>query len=36
MDYAMHRFRTQLAAPFAEVMKLGRVNPPEYRTSRSA
>src|ERR1041385_4895476 len=27
MDYAMHRFRTQLKAPFAEVMKLGRINP---------
>src|SRR5438045_3916059 len=27
MDYAMQRFRTQIAAPFAELMKLGRVNP---------
>jgi len=27
MDYAMHRFRTQIPAPFAELMKLGRVNP---------
>jgi glycogen phosphorylase len=27
MDYAMHRFRTQLPVPFAEMMKLGRVNP---------
>jgi starch phosphorylase len=27
MDYAMHRFRGQMQAPFAEVMKLGRVNP---------
>ena len=27
MDYAMHRFRTQIPAPFGEVMKLGRVNP---------
>jgi starch phosphorylase len=27
MDYAMHRFRTQIGAPFAELMKLGRVNP---------
>ena len=27
MDYVMHRFRTQLQAPFAEIMKLGRVNP---------
>jgi starch phosphorylase len=27
MDYAMHRFRSQIPAPFAEVMKLGRVNP---------
>src|SRR5262245_4527639 len=24
MDYSMHRFRTQLPVPFAEVMKLGR------------
>ena len=27
MDYAMHRFRGRLSIPFAEVMKLGRVNP---------
>ncbi len=27
MDYALHRFRGQFPAPFAEVMKLGRVNP---------
>src|SRR5258705_621014 len=27
MDYAMQRFRSQLSVPFAEVMKLGRVNP---------
>ncbi|HLH55663.1 MAG TPA: alpha-glucan family phosphorylase, partial [Verrucomicrobiae bacterium] len=27
MDYAMQRFRGQIAAPFAELMKLGRVNP---------
>ena len=27
MDYAMHRFRSQLPVPFAELMKLGRVNP---------
>ena len=27
MDYALHRFRAQMPAPFAEVMKLGRVNP---------
>jgi starch phosphorylase len=27
MDYAMHRFRTQIPAPFGEIMKLGRVNP---------
>jgi starch phosphorylase len=27
MDYALHRFRTQVPAPFAELMKLGRVNP---------
>jgi starch phosphorylase len=30
MDYAMHRFRTRIAAPFAEVMKLGRVNPQNH------
>jgi len=29
MDYAMHRFRTQIPAPFGELMKLGRVNPQE-------
>ena len=27
MDYVMHRFRGLIAAPFSEVMKLGRVNP---------
>ena len=27
MDYAMHRFRTQIPAPFGELIKLGRVNP---------
>jgi glycogen phosphorylase len=27
MDYAMHRFRQQFPVPFAEAMKLGRVNP---------
>jgi len=27
IDYAMHRFRTTIPAPFGEVMKLGRVNP---------
>src|SRR5208282_5287194 len=27
MDYAMHRFRSQIPAPFAEIVKLGRVNP---------
>jgi glycogen phosphorylase len=27
MDYAMHRFRTQIPADFGELMKLGRVNP---------
>ncbi|PWU21459.1 MAG: DUF3417 domain-containing protein, partial [Verrucomicrobia bacterium] len=27
MDYAMARFRTQISAPFAEIMKLGRVSP---------
>jgi starch phosphorylase len=27
MDYSMHRFRSQIPVPFAEVMKLGRVNP---------
>ena len=31
MDYAMHRFRTQVPAPFAEIMKLGRVNPQDQR-----
>ena len=31
MDYAMHRFRTQLPVPFAEVMKLGRVNPQDSK-----
>jgi starch phosphorylase len=27
MDYAMHKFRAKLTAPFAELMKLGRVDP---------
>src|SRR6266498_3354060 len=27
IDYSMQRFKTQFQAPFAEVMKLGRVNP---------
>ena len=27
IDYAMYRFRTQVPAPFSELMKLGRVNP---------
>src|SRR5438445_412842 len=27
MDYAMHRFRAQMPAPFPELMKLGRVKP---------
>jgi len=27
MDYALHRFREQVPAPFGELMKLGRVNP---------
>jgi starch phosphorylase len=27
MDYGMHRFRSQIQAPFPEIMKLGRVNP---------
>jgi starch phosphorylase len=27
MDYAMQRFRSQMPAPFSELMKLGRVNP---------
>ncbi len=31
MDYAMHRFRTQLPVPFSEVMKLGRVKPDDRR-----
>jgi len=30
MDYALHRFRTQIAAPFGELMKLGRVNPQNH------
>jgi glycogen phosphorylase len=31
MDYAMHRFRTQIPVPFHEVMKLGRVKPDDRR-----
>jgi len=31
MDYAMHRFREQIKAPFAELMKLGRINPQDLR-----
>jgi starch phosphorylase len=31
MDYAMQRFRTQIPAPFAELMKLGRLNPQNQR-----
>jgi alpha-glucan phosphorylase-like protein len=31
MDYALHRFRTQIPAPFGELMKLGRVNPQDPR-----
>jgi starch phosphorylase len=27
MDYAMHRFRSRVNAPFSELLKLGRVNP---------
>ncbi len=27
MDYALHRFRSRISAPFTEMMKLGRVNP---------
>ena len=27
VDYAMHRFRTGISAPFSELMKLGRINP---------
>ncbi len=27
MDYALHRFRAQIAAPFSELMKLGRIHP---------
>jgi len=30
MDYAMHRFRTKIAVPFDEVMKLGRANPQDH------
>src|SRR5947207_4486024 len=33
MDYAMHRFRGQIPAPFPEVMKLGRVNPDNQQES---
>lgn len=33
MDYAMHRFRTQIPAPFGELMKLGRVNPQNLQES---
>ena len=31
MDYALHRLRSQLPVPFAELMKLGRVNPQDAR-----
>jgi starch phosphorylase len=31
MDYAMHLFRTQIPAPFSELMKLGRVHPEDLR-----
>ncbi len=31
MDYALHRFRAQNPAPFAELMKLGRVNPQDQQ-----
>jgi starch phosphorylase len=31
MDYTLHRFRTLLQVPFAELMKLGRVNPQNQR-----
>lgn len=31
MDYAMHRFRGQVPAPFEELMKLGRVNPQDLQ-----
>jgi starch phosphorylase len=27
MDYALHRFRSKMSAPFEEVMKLGRIDP---------
>lgn len=27
LDYALHRFRNQISAPFSELVKLGRVNP---------
>jgi glycogen phosphorylase len=33
MDYAMHRFRSLIAMPFSELMKLGRVNPQNLRES---
>jgi glycogen phosphorylase len=31
MDYAMHRYRAQIPAPFPEIMKLGRVKPDDQR-----
>jgi len=31
MDYVMHRFRTRISTPFAELMKLGRVNPEDMQ-----
>jgi starch phosphorylase len=31
IDYALHRFRTKVSAPFGELMKLGRVNPADTR-----
>jgi glycogen phosphorylase len=31
MDYALHRFRSTMPAPFAELMKLGRVNPQDLK-----
>jgi glycogen phosphorylase len=31
MEYSMHRFREQLSVPFAELLKLGRVNPQDSR-----
>jgi starch phosphorylase len=31
MDYALHRFRTQISVPFTELMALGRIKPEDQR-----